>query len=104
MGYSATTVLKILNINRSSYYYAVSHKKIEKKENGGRPIPGYSMDEKRRKICDEQIKEWISELIDGDGFAYGYHKLTIILRRQHQLCIHKKKVYQLCKEMGLLKP
>jgi putative transposase len=103
MGYSVTTVLKILKISRSSYYYAISHKETEKKENGGRPVPGYSIGENGKKICDEQIKEWISELIDGDGFAYGYYKLTIMLRRQYKLCINKKKVYRLCKEMGILK-
>jgi putative transposase len=39
-----------------------------------------------------------------EGFAYGYRKLTIQLRRDHQLVISKKKVYRLCKEMDLLRP
>ncbi len=40
----------------------------------------------------------------GEGFAYGYRKLTIQLRRDHQLVISKKKVYRLCKAMDLLRP
>jgi len=26
-------------------------------------------------VSDEQVKEWISELVEGDGRAYGYLKL-----------------------------
>lgn len=44
------------------------------------------------------------EAIEGDGYAYGYLKLTHLLRQQHQLVINKKKVYRLCKELGVLKP
>lgn len=50
-----------------------------------------------------QIKEWIMELIEGDCFAYGYYKLTIALRKEYKLIINKKKVYRLCKELGILK-
>lgn len=51
-----------------------------------------------------QIKEWIMSLIEGDCFAYGYYKLTIELRRTYKLIANKKKVYRLCKEMGVLRP
>lgn len=67
-------------------------------------MPGYSIDKKGRKICDDQIKEWISEIIAGDGFAYGYRKITIVLEREYDLTINKKKVYRLCKEMNVLRP
>lgn len=43
------------------------------------------------------------ELIEGDCFAYGYYKLTIALRKEYKLIINKKKVYRLCKELGILK-
>jgi putative transposase len=62
---------------------------------GGRPIPGYSLTKMGEKVPDEQIKEWLSELVMGEGFAYGYRKLTIQLRRDHQLIISKKKVYRI---------
>lgn len=42
--------------------------------------------------------------IEGDGYAYGYLKLTYVLRQEHDLVINKKKVYRLCKELGVLKP
>lgn len=56
------------------------------------------------KICDEQIKEYLCEAIAGDGFPYGYNKLTAELREKHGLIINEKKVYRLCKELGILRP
>lgn len=44
------------------------------------------------------------ELIASDGAGYGYRKLTVALREQYKLRINKKKVYRLCKELGILKP
>jgi hypothetical protein len=35
--------------------------------------------------------------------SYGYRKLTGWLRREHGLKINKKKVYRLCKELGILR-
>jgi len=97
-------VLKILELNPFTYYYSISKGTEEKEENGGRPIPGYSYTFDGRKVCYMQIKEWIMELIEGDGFGYGYYKLTMALRKQYKLIINKKKVYRLCKELGILKP
>lgn len=69
-----------------------------------RPAPGYSIQEGGKKVSDEQIKEWLLESIAGDGFAYGYRKLTKLLRREYNLVINKKKVYRLCKELDILRP
>ena len=55
-------------------------------------------------VSDEQIKEWLLELVSGDGFVYGYRKLTVCLRKQYKLVINKKKVYRLCKELDILRP
>ncbi|MFB5165831.1 hypothetical protein V2P11_08430, partial [Parageobacillus toebii] len=55
--------------------------------------PGCSLTATGEKASDEQIQEWLSELVMGGGFAYGYRKLTIQLRRDHQLVISKKKKY-----------
>ncbi|MCL6632384.1 MAG: IS3 family transposase [Alicyclobacillus herbarius] len=57
-----------------------------------------------RKVSDEQIKEWIMESIAGDGYAYGYRKLTHMLRQDHALVVNEKKVYRLCKELDILRP
>jgi len=70
----------------------------------GRPAPGFSQLTNGSTISDEQIKEWLMNLIASDGANYGYRKLTVALREQHKLCINKKKVYRLCKELGILKP
>ncbi|MDT2247249.1 IS3 family transposase [Paenibacillus larvae] len=45
------------------------------------------------------MQERLMELISSDGFAYGYRKLTVCLRREYQLQINKKKVYRLCKKL-----
>ncbi|KUK10295.1 MAG: Integrase, catalytic region [Clostridia bacterium 41_269] len=68
------------------YYHLQKHPKTGS-HNGGRPFPGYSLDTYGNPICDEQIKEYIMELIEGKGYAYGYHKLTICLRRKYKLII-----------------
>ncbi|PTY81890.1 hypothetical protein B5V88_02120 [Heyndrickxia sporothermodurans] len=62
------------------------------------------MKEDGQKVSDEQIKEYLLEEIAGDGFNYGYRKLTKLLRRKYHLIINKKKVYRLCKELDILRP
>ena len=57
-----------------------------------------------RIVCNDQIKEWLCELISGEGEAYGYKKLTHALGRNYGLVINKKKVYRLCKELDILRP
>lgn len=57
-----------------------------------------------RKISDEQIKEYLIELVCGEGFPYGYRKLTVCLREDYGLIINHKKVYRLCKELDILLP
>ncbi len=50
-----------------------------------------------------QVLEWLNAYITTpDGQAYGYRKLTVWLRREHQLQINKKSVYRLLQEAGLL--
>lgn len=78
---------------------------MEPVKSEGRTPPGYSFQIKNgKKISDEQIKEWLMELVAGDGYAYGYRKLTVLLRREYQLLINKKKVFRLCKELNILRP
>lgn len=50
----------------------------------------------------EKVKEWLCELISGDGFPY--RKLTVTLKQQYGLIINHKKVYRLCKELDILLP
>ncbi|MGG5254455.1 IS3 family transposase [Neobacillus sp. SM06] len=103
-GYSISVVLKIIGIPRSTYYYQKNYRVEEKKVSEGRPAPGYSFKEDGQKVSDEQIKEFLLEGIAGDAYNYGYRKLTKFLYRNHNLVINKKKVYRLCKELGILRP
>ena len=95
-------VLRIVGVSRSTYYFRETHEPKPRVYRGGRPIPGYSLTDDGKKVSDEQIKEWIIEEIEGDGFNYGYVKLKVQIQRQHGLIVNKKKVYRLCKELGVL--
>lgn len=89
----------------ATYYHRKKHPpQKDRQYNGGRPTNGYSMNLQGEPISDEQIKEWLMELISGEESAYGYRKLTLCLRRQYNLNINKKKVYRLCKELDILEP
>ncbi|MDM5186288.1 IS3 family transposase [Bacillus sp. DX4.1] len=101
-GYSVRKVLKILGVSPSTYYY--QRKREEKSVSEGRPIPGYSCTRKGKKIPDEQIQEWLMELISGEAGIYGYRKLCLLLQKIYELKINKKKVYRLCKELDILQP
>lgn len=57
-----------------------------------------------RKISNEQIKEYLIELVCGEGFPYGYRKLTVCLREDYGIIVNHKKVYRLCKELDILLP
>lgn len=97
-------VLRLVKIPKSSYYYHKNGKVAQKKVSEGRPAPGYSYQESGVSIADEQIEEWLMELIEGNGYNYGYRKLTVDLKSVYKLIINKKKVYRLCKKLGLLRP
>ncbi|MBE3586370.1 MAG: IS3 family transposase [Thermoanaerobacter sp.] len=70
----------------------------------GRPRSTYSLTRGGRKVSDEEIKEYLTELVCGEGFPYGYRKLTICLWEDYGLIINHKKVYRLCKELDILLP
>jgi len=113
-GYNACLVLHSVGLASSTYYAhkARQPKKMsqsagkseESKRRAGRPILGYSYTYTGRKISNEQIKEFIMEEIAGDGYPYGYKKLTTSMQEDYNLNINHKKVYRLCKELGVLLP
>jgi len=99
------TVLRICKVSRSTYYYRLKHPQPSRGSSGGRPIPGYSWHKNGEKVLDARIKGYIRRLISReDESTYGYRKLTTCLRRQYGLKINKKKVYRLCKVLGVLQP
>ena len=70
------------------------------KRTGRKPV-GYSITKDKKKICDDEIKDFIIEAINGDAQYYGYRKITHYLRRTYNLIINFKKVYRLCKELNI---
>ena len=113
--YNAGLVLHSVGLASSTYY---SHKARQSKKTplefddkseplksrAGRRILGYSYTYTGRKISDEQIKEFIMEEISGDGYPYGYKKLTASMQEDYGLNINHKKVYRLCTELDVLLP
>lgn len=47
----------------------------------GRKITGYTYDQKGNKIPDEMVKEYLCELIAGDGYPYGYKNSLLACRK-----------------------
>ena len=97
-------VLRIIGISRSTYYANLNRQSKPKSRAGGRRRSRYTFTNDNKVVSNEQVKEWLCELITAEGFAYGYLKLTYCLRRKFHLIINKKKVYRLCKELGILRP
>lgn len=64
-------MLRLVKIPRSSYYYHKNGKVAQKTVSEGRPAPGYSYQDSGERVADEQIEEWLMELIAGDGYNYG---------------------------------
>lgn len=67
-----------LNINKDSKNESLEAQKPVNK--GGRSISGLSKITDGTIVCDEQIKEYICEIIESEGLFYGYYKITVILR------------------------
>lgn len=111
MGYKASVVLNAVGLAPSTYY---DHMKGSVRENAqqdasskkkpGRKIPGFSLNEKQEQVFDDKIKEKIIDIISGDGFPYGYKKITVTLQEDYYIIINHKKTYRLCKELDVLRP
>lgn len=94
----------MLEVERSTYYSHINKTTVNQIQRAGRPAPGYSYTSTGTPVSDEQIGEWLMEFLAGEGASYGYRKLTVLLKRRHQLVINKKKVYRLCKHLKVLRP
>lgn len=101
-GEIARTVLRILAIAESTYYAHIQAKPATSTIHKGRPCTEYSYTRSGQKVSNEQIKEWLLELAEGETYMYGYKLLGQCLREQHHLVINHKKVYRLCKELDIL--
>ncbi|NMB01331.1 MAG: hypothetical protein GX971_07415 [Firmicutes bacterium] len=98
-GYNAGLVLHSVGLASSTYYSnrarqskTLFEDKSEPLESRvGRRILGYSYTYTGQKVFDEQIKEFIMEEISGDGYPYGYKKLTASMQEDYELNINHKK-------------
>ncbi|MCM3698672.1 IS3 family transposase [Paenibacillus macerans] len=99
-------MLRILGLAESTYYERLKRTKRSTETSNspgrGRPCPGYSLTLQGRKVSDEQIKEWLLELLEGEEHIYGYKLLAQCLRDKYDLVLGKSKAYRLCKELGIL--
>jgi len=68
-------------------------KNEDKVKPAGRKPIGYSLTKNNKKVCDDEIKDYIIEGINGDAQYYGYRKITHYLRRTYNLVINFKKVW-----------
>ncbi|MBY0207156.1 DDE-type integrase/transposase/recombinase, partial [Paenibacillus cucumis (ex Kampfer et al. 2016)] len=82
----------------------MKHPERQQPISSGRKIPGYSYNQQGKRISDTRIFGFLRRLIQGPDAAFGYRKLTVLLRRKYNLVINKKKVYRLCKSLCILLP
>lgn len=103
-------VLRVLGLSESTYYdqkkranscVMETEDRLEHRQKG-RPTPGYSHTFTGERVSDEQIKEWLLELLEGEEHVYGYKFLAQSIRNRYCLILNKKKSYRLCKELGVL--
>ena len=74
-----------------------------RKPSTGRPRRGYVWTEAGDKVAEGQVLEWLTTyVLDPEGHAYGYRKLTTWLRREHGIRINKKTVYRILREADLV--
>src|SRR5690606_12886366 len=97
-GYNAGLVLHSVGLASSTYY---SHKARQSKktllesDDKSEPLKSragrHSCTYTGRKISDEQIKEFIMEELSGDGYPYGYKKLTASMQEDYGLTLTTKR-------------
>lgn len=97
----------MLGIAESTYYDR--KKRLEKSSPTkavpnprGRPAPGYSVTMAGKVVEDDQIIQWLYNLLEGEEHVYGYKLLTRCIRDRYQVIINAKKMYRLCKQLGIL--
>lgn len=106
-GYEIQSLCRIIEISRASFYRltnGINYKNRTPLILMSKDRYGYSYDADGNPYDDTALKSLLRNLIAGDGFNYGYRKLTFCLRMHNRIHINKKKVYRLCKESNFLKP
>lgn len=101
-------MLRIVGLPPATYYDYIKRMSqsptAPQEAQKGRGRPGYSFTESGEKISDEQIQEWLLELVSGEEHVYGYKLLAECLWNQYKLELNHKKSYRLCKVLDILQP
>ncbi len=106
-GHKTQQVIKCSGVSNSTWYKHIDRDGSDRrKENRGRPIPGYSFNQRGEEVYDEVITCALKSYRSRIEFvnAGGYHKLSRYLCRDYGYIVNPKKVYRLCKENKLLLP
>ncbi len=106
-GYKTQQVIKYSGVSNSTWYNHLNKKGADgRKENRGRPLPGYSFNQRGERVYDDAILCSLKSYRSKIEFvnAGGYHKLSHYLYRDYGYIVNHKKVYRLCKDNKLLLP
>jgi len=95
----------MVGLSRSSWYFqAKAPEQDGRHQNPGRPVPGFTVNRDGTIVLDPSISLLLTQYRERPEYANGggYRKLTKMLRRDHGIYINKKKIYRICKEIGIL--
>lgn len=95
-GHQVYTVLSVLSLPRSVYYYQSSN------QAKGRRATTDTLKTSGERICDSEVVATIKAELEIEFIDYGYQKMTYHLRRKYGYIINRKKVYRLMKAHRLL--
>lgn len=97
-GFPIKTVLKIVDIPRSSYYYKPKENPLKK----GIAKSTHTKTTDGKLVSNAEVIKEIEELLGEEFVDYGYLKVTHWLRQEKKYIINPKKVYRLMSEHRLL--
>ncbi|MGR3317783.1 MAG: transposase [Candidatus Anammoxibacter sp.] len=106
-GSKTREVIKHSRVSSSTWYNHLKKKEEDgRKENKGRPCPGYSLDHRGVRVYDKEIIYVLKSYRRKVEFinAGGSRKLSSYLYRDYGYIVNHKKVYRLCKANELLLP
>jgi len=91
-GYSAKSVCRSLEINKSTYYRWLSESQTEKKHS-------------YKKEFYDNVLSLIKDILSDKRYCmYGHRRVRALLKRKHKIKIGVKKVGKLMRENGLCQP
>jgi len=97
-GHPQDTVLQLMSIAKSTYYY----KPKDGVKPKGRPVSTHTRKQDHTLVCDDQVVKHIEEILSEEFVDYGYLKTTHALRQEYSYIISPKKVYRLMAQNNLL--